>query len=534
MDEALRNGSEESPDRVREWLETLADGRAAAVCEGPSGSWQVLESLADQCGPSEAPASLSANPCPLLAPEWHSRELRRLLAAVRPPPERITYHAVWLLHLLFAEEARRSPLVSIVIPLYNGSGQIADAVESCLEQSWPDVEVIVVDDGSTDEPEGVLAPYADRIHLQRQQNGGVSSARNAGIRRAKGEFLHFLDADDLLDPTCVETKIQAFGAVADAELCVSSYRVEGHDDGSRAAPPMAGPESPAADLLVAATTRYPFHTSSVLIPRWVVLETGFFDEDLPLSEDFRYWFRLALRGTKAIGIDRPLGTVRVVTGSLSESADRSDQCWVRVAMRNLTDLLQRPSLWPHVGTTMSQLRGDIAWPLVDASEDPALIEARSALQSQIARLDELGRAEGISAFPLLKLLHKAVRQGILAFGSTGFFRELEDQLRRLAKAAASITARDVELWLTRSAGLPRGQNVRSARRAVLRWLHGRKLAGQEQRSWAELLRLALPCPQHGWEGRWRTGARLERLLGSRAALSIMRGLERVRPVEPPT
>ena len=220
-----------------------------------------------------------------------------------------------------------------------------------------------------------------------------------------------------------------------------------------------------------------------------------------------------------------------MAGSLSDRTERSDLYWVRVATENLVELLGRPTLWPHVGTMMSQLRGDVAWPLADVSDDPALVEVRVSLLRASARLAELGRQQGLSAFPLLTLLHKAVKKGIRDIGSSGFFLEFEARLRELAAAGSIMTERDVEVWLLQSADLPRAQNIRSARKVVLRWLYRCKLAGKEQRSWAELLRLSVPFEQHAWEGRWQTGSRLERFLGRRATGGIMRLLERLRPVE---
>ncbi|MGO9687474.1 MAG: glycosyltransferase family 2 protein, partial [Syntrophobacteraceae bacterium] len=93
-------------------------------------------------------------------------------------------------------EKRSAPLVSVVIPTYNRERFVDKAINSVLSQSFNDYEIIVVDDGSTDETPRVLASYKDRVKYIYQKNSGVSSARNAGIREARGEWVAFLDSDD--------------------------------------------------------------------------------------------------------------------------------------------------------------------------------------------------------------------------------------------------------------------------------------------------------------------------------------------------
>lgn len=94
-------------------------------------------------------------------------------------------------------------LVSVIIPNYNYAAFVADAIESALALDWPDVEVIVVDDGSTDASRQVIARYADRVTVIHQPNGGQMAACNAGFARSRGNAIIFLDADDVLDPSLV-------------------------------------------------------------------------------------------------------------------------------------------------------------------------------------------------------------------------------------------------------------------------------------------------------------------------------------------
>ena len=100
----------------------------------------------------------------------------------------------------------QTPLVSVVIPCFNQAHYLGEAIESVIAQTYPAVEIIVVDDGSPDDPEAVVSQYPG-VRLIRQSNRGVSAARNSGLQASRGEYLVFLDADDRLLPDALETSI---------------------------------------------------------------------------------------------------------------------------------------------------------------------------------------------------------------------------------------------------------------------------------------------------------------------------------------
>src|SRR5688572_5767710 len=100
------------------------------------------------------------------------------------------------------------PLVSVVIPTYNYGHLVAEAVDSALAQTYPAVEVLVVDDGSTDDTWDRLARYGDRIRCVRQANAGLSAARNTGIRAAHGEYVALLDSDDAFHPRKLDLQMR--------------------------------------------------------------------------------------------------------------------------------------------------------------------------------------------------------------------------------------------------------------------------------------------------------------------------------------
>lgn len=114
-------------------------------------------------------------------------------------------------------------LVSVIIPCFNQAHFVGDAIESVLAQTWPQREIIVVDDGSHNDPSAVVARYAG-VRLIRQNNQGVSAARNHGMRGSQGEFLVFLDADDRLTPIALETHLRQLQMHSNCAISAGHYR----------------------------------------------------------------------------------------------------------------------------------------------------------------------------------------------------------------------------------------------------------------------------------------------------------------------
>lgn len=112
-----------------------------------------------------------------------------------------------------------SPLITCIVPVYNGERFVAETIESMLAQTYRPIEVIVVNDGSTDSTPDVLGQFADRINVINQENAGQAAARNRGIEAANGDFIAFLDADDLWLPEKLEVQMKYLAANPEADLC---------------------------------------------------------------------------------------------------------------------------------------------------------------------------------------------------------------------------------------------------------------------------------------------------------------------------
>lgn len=186
-------------------------------------------------------------------------------------------------------------LVSVVIPAYNYERFLPAAIDSVLAQTYYPIELVVVDDGSTDGTHCVLGAYGDRIRSIRKKNAGLSAARNTGIRAANGDFIAFLDADDLWMPEKIERQMEIYAKHPDA-VCVgcgvelvdsdlNSIRQVQHDDVHGSA------EKRLRDVLLRRGW-VGGSGSGALIRRDVLSQLGFFDEGLTAAEDWDLWLRI--------------------------------------------------------------------------------------------------------------------------------------------------------------------------------------------------------------------------------------------------
>ncbi len=204
--------------------------------------------------------------------------------------------------------------ISVIIPAYNQGHFLAEAIRSIQAQTYQDWETIVVDDGSTDNTAEVTRSFTDpRIRYVYKQNGGLSSARNEGIRHAHGEYLSLLDSDDCFLPEKLALLVSALeaqphlGLVAGQAIPVDEH---GRPVGKQFDTPL--PNDPAQLLL-----GNPLHVGSVLLRRCWQEKVGFFDETLRSYEDWDMWLRLALAGCQMSYIPQPVSLYRFHTAQMT-------------------------------------------------------------------------------------------------------------------------------------------------------------------------------------------------------------------------
>lgn len=205
------------------------------------------------------------------------------------------------------------PLVSIVVPCYNHGKYVREAIESVLSQDYPRIELIVLDDGSTDDTRAVLAHYAGKFHVESQINMGQSRTLNKGWAMSKGEFLAYLSADDFLLPGAVGESVAVLSANHDVVLTYCDF--DHVDERSRALRRIRAPEFSYRDLAVRLVCQ---PGPGAFFRRDAFERAGFWDEDLKLLCDYEYWLRLGLEG-RFQRIPRVLAAYRVHTGSQSFS-----------------------------------------------------------------------------------------------------------------------------------------------------------------------------------------------------------------------
>ena len=202
----------------------------------------------------------------------------------------------------------KEPLVSIVIPVYNGSNYMREAIDSALAQTYRNIEIIVVNDGSKDNgaTDEIARSYGDQIRYIPKENGGSSSALNTGIRNMKGEWFSWLSHDDLYAPEKVEKQVALLNELNLPEeeqwrhfFFTASETVDRDGkriciDDEKYCKTMAErlQNLPGNEYLVAEPTRYCFHGCGCLIHKRALEAVGMFDEKLRLVNDLDLWFRL--------------------------------------------------------------------------------------------------------------------------------------------------------------------------------------------------------------------------------------------------
>jgi GT2 family glycosyltransferase len=200
------------------------------------------------------------------------------------------------------EKKQKKPRVSVIIPTYNRGWIIREAIDSVMVQDYRDFELIVVDDGSTDNTPDILDSFRDEIRVLRQENQGVSAARNRGLAAASGRFIAFLDSDDLWLPQKLLRQVEFFNKNPDAQICQTEetwirkgVRVN----------PKKRHKKPRGMIFEPSLALCLVSPSAVMIRASLFEKVGGFDETLPACEDYDLWLRISSRYPVYL-IDTPL------------------------------------------------------------------------------------------------------------------------------------------------------------------------------------------------------------------------------------
>jgi len=199
------------------------------------------------------------------------------------------------------------PLVSIIIPVYNKAAVVRETLNSALAQTYPNTEIVLVDDGSTDGSLDILETYArdfpEKIRLFPQKNAGVSNATNKGIQLAKGDFIQFLDADDLLSPEKIENQVKVLGGKGNLAMCSCEWvtfleKPESHQRwGLRIYQDYADPIQMVMDLYHDGEMMQP---GVYLCPKELIQKAGLWDERLTINQDGEFFLRVLLQAKEIL------------------------------------------------------------------------------------------------------------------------------------------------------------------------------------------------------------------------------------------
>lgn len=200
-------------------------------------------------------------------------------------------------HKYKKDMSKFTPFVSIIIPIYNGSNYMREAIDSALAQTYKNIEIIVVNDGSTDSTEQIAKSYGDKIRYYKKENGGVATALNLAIKKSKGEYISWLSHDDMYYSDKIEKQIKKLSKLNKKErintIVYSNYALineESEITSKQSFEKIHNKEKlnyPAYPILKGL-----IHGCTLLIPRKCFNEVGFFDEKLKITQDYDLWFKM--------------------------------------------------------------------------------------------------------------------------------------------------------------------------------------------------------------------------------------------------
>jgi len=287
-------------------------------------------------------------------------------------------------------QSRDNPLISVIMPAYNAAEYIAEAIESILIQNYRNFELVVVDDGSTDNTKDIVASFKDdRIKYIYKENAGVASARNLAIRQAKGQYVMLLDSDDMMVPDCIAAHLQEFEKYPEADLAYSDVLLI--DGSSKPIRVMKKPEYQdrrhmIRDLFRAGHPIIPFRLG---IRRSVFDKIGLYDEELTVAEDYDMIRRFVKAGLKAHHLSKPLHLRRVRHDSLSRTTTVDKARNHFDVVKRFTDTFAYDELFPGVAwdkipSEMRQLHAKCLAAVTYQAMGQACIEANSTISAKTA------------------------------------------------------------------------------------------------------------------------------------------------------
>jgi glycosyltransferase involved in cell wall biosynthesis len=215
------------------------------------------------------------------------------------------------------------PLVTSIIPAFNREEYIAEAIESVLNQTYRNIEIIVIDDGSTDNTSRILSSYNGKIKYFRQPNSGASAARNSGISKAAGDFISFLDSDDLWEKNKISLQMECFENNPGIDICLCNTKIFS--------------EKKITNFDQKYIIATPYHLCSILIKKEVLKRVGYFKTNLKSGEDTDFFLRIKEMGIPLKILQDKLVNIRIHANNLTKDFKVRDREAVFSGIKNALD-----------------------------------------------------------------------------------------------------------------------------------------------------------------------------------------------------
>jgi glycosyltransferase involved in cell wall biosynthesis len=360
-----------------------------------------------------------------------------------------------------------APLVTIVIPTHNYACYVGQAIGSGLDQGYRPIEIVVVDDGSTDQTPALLRGFEAKIRSVRLDGRGVSAARNAGLAQARGEYVVLLDADDLLLPGGVASQVALFAQRPDVDAVAGGWYACDVELGTvtrvRSSLKDGDVLSQLLRLNIVATP------SAMMLRREALEAIGGFDSRLSFNADWDIWLRLAKRGCRFARVTAPVAMYRIHRRSMSGNLEH--------AIRDMTALLDRFFNDPGLSETLRAL-------------EP---QTRFGMMTYLARLclrqgdDRRGR----------ECLRQALRWNPDALGTLAFYLRVADAMSRDVRLGRRDIVSATKAILALSAELDDGWDEGRRRRQAL-WHLAAGLIARNAGDWGLGLRQLGAATGQSW------------------------------------
>ena len=259
----------------------------------------------------------------------------------------------------------QNPKFSVIIPTYNRANYVAEAVESVLQQTYHRSELIVVNDGSTDDTAEVIRRFGDRICYMEKANGGKASAVNLGLKYVTGDYVWILDDDDIGLPNKLELHAAQFAGDPDLKFVYTGYEFI---EGERSDLPVRSFEArmpPIGDMVMYLFGRFELCSPTVVAHRMCYDRVGCFDERLIRGQDYDMWIRIIRAGFKIGIIKQPTLRCRMHEGDRGSASDRFPASDIAEKNREYLGLIVQKLYWElPLGAFYSRLAQDPNDPLL--------------------------------------------------------------------------------------------------------------------------------------------------------------------------